>query len=195
MKSSAGDAVGIMANTDDVFQLRYVPCTQHFFDMVDNLTSEYYSDYPPMASGAVEDGVVDDTKSLADVIYRSGLPRFLISSISVVPLLVCLVLSFNRKIESFPMRMFCWNCVFVNVFCVVFLGCRALADSLFPPVDVCLYDEYGDPDALRERPRIWLHFNDYLFDELAKWTIYATSVPLVMVRFSAKLGGCRTALG
>lgn len=53
------------------------------------------------------------------------------------------------------MRMFCWNCVFVNVLCVIFLGSRALADSLLPPVDVCLYDEYGDPDALQDRPPLW----------------------------------------
>lgn len=99
MKSSASDVGGSNTNAHDVLQLRYVPCTQHFFDMVDNLTSEYYSDYPSAASGAVEDGVVDNTKSLADVIYRSILPRFLISAVSVVPLLVCLVLSFNRKVS------------------------------------------------------------------------------------------------
>lgn len=97
------------------------------------------------------------------------------------------------------MRMFCGNCVFVNMFASFFSAVEPWPIRCFRR-RTCAYTtstetlmlfvsdlRYGvrQPCEKSETSRPHLvHFNDYLFDELAKWTVYATSVPLIMVRFS-----------
>ncbi|KAH7702938.1 expansin B, partial [Aphelenchoides avenae] len=99
-------------------------------------------------------------------------------------LAVPLSISFSRKIDSFAMKIFCWNCCFVNGAFTLFLATRyLLLGFYYKAPDICCYDRGVLATCPEEIPTVWNPTYSFA-DDLSTWPIYSMALTFLVLRYT-----------
>ncbi|KAH7711046.1 hypothetical protein AAVH_21685 [Aphelenchoides avenae] len=154
--------------------LRQVACTDEFF-------AEYDEEFSAFAS-TTPDPWLD---VLSAFTTTRPLVRFIITLCPMSLLGICLLISFSKKIDSFGLKIFCWNCCFVNATLAIFLGVRYfLLDYYYKVNDICYYNNKR-PTVIGKANVPYALESPKFTEEVVKWTIYSTGVSFLFLRYSA----------
>ncbi|KAH7707865.1 hypothetical protein AAVH_24901, partial [Aphelenchoides avenae] len=95
----------------------------------------------------------------------------------------------RKKIDSFGMKIFCWNCFFVNAVLLVFLLVRyIMMEFVYRVSDVCFY--YLLPQnqkipaiiPVQDLPHLWEW--PIITDDVGRWSVYSMALSFLLLRYT-----------
>lgn len=82
---------------------------------------------------------------LTDLLTKDFHARFYVEIAAVVPLLLCFAISLSRRIDSFGVKIFCWNCCLINGAFAAYVTVRYVAWKFVFNFDDTCYYYMGEP--------------------------------------------------
>ncbi|KAH7706085.1 hypothetical protein AAVH_26697 [Aphelenchoides avenae] len=137
---------------------------------------------------------LDEFKTLLTDDYHV---RFFVEAAALVPLLLCFTISLSRRIDSFGVKIFCWNCCLVNGAFACFLAVRYVLLKFVHRIDdTCHYFDgqpiYGIVSGVNAHVLTTVLGTDFPTD-VANWTVYSMALSFFFLRY-ATYRACKSPL-
>ncbi|KAH7711986.1 hypothetical protein AAVH_20698 [Aphelenchoides avenae] len=123
---------------------------------------------------------------LTALLARDYHVRFYVEAAALAPLLLCFAISLSRRIDSFGVKIFCWNCCLVNGAFACYLAVRYVILKFVYKSDEMCYYYNGQPEygyGITSFQQADFLGTDFPTD-VANWTVYSMALSFFFLRYS-----------